>query len=152
MYSISTVPAAGSTFLNFGSIASGFGLSPVNESSGYQRNEIDFQEINYDFMLNFNKKIGEDISLNGVIGTNIRRNKRDNVLSSTIGGLVTPGIYALSNSRLDLPFPREAKISSGVNGIYAQASVGYLDTYFVDASIRRDVSSTLNSIIYFSIQ
>lgn len=135
-----------------GSIASGFGLSPVDESSGYQRNDINFQEINYDLMLNFNKKIGENISLNGVLGTNIRRNNRDNVLSSTIGGLVTPGIYALSNSRLDLPFPKEAKISSGVNGIYAQGSVGYLDTYFVDASVRRDVSSTLpddnNSYVY----
>ncbi|MCC9071792.1 SusC/RagA family TonB-linked outer membrane protein [Flavobacterium sp. F-65] len=135
-----------------GSIASGFGLSPVDEASGYQRNDINFQEVNYDLMLNFNKKIGSDISLNGVLGMNVRRNDRDNVLSSTIGGLVTPGIYALSNSRLDLPFPKEAKISSGVNGLYAQGSIGYLDTYFVDASIRRDVSSTLpsdnNSYVY----
>lgn len=138
-----------------GSISTGFGLSPVNESSGYQRNDINFEEINYDIMLNFNKKFGEDISINGVIGTNIRRNKRDNVLSSTVGGLVVPGIYALSNSRLDLPFPREVKISSGVNGIYAQGSIGYLDTYFIDASIRRDVSSTLpdnnNSYVYPAI-
>jgi TonB-linked SusC/RagA family outer membrane protein len=135
-----------------GSIASGFGLSPVDEASGYQRNDINFQEVNYDIMLNFNKKIGSDISLNGVLGMNVRRNDRDNVLSSTIGGLVTPGIYALSNSRLDLPFPKEAKISSGVNGLYAQGSIGYLDTYFIDASIRRDVSSTLpsnnNSYVY----
>lgn len=138
-----------------GSIASGFGLSPVDEASGYQRNDINFQEINYDVMLNFNKKIGSDISLNGVLGMNIRRNDRDNVLSSTIGGLVTPGIYALSNSRLDLPFPKESKISSGVNGLYAQGSIGYLDTYFIDASIRRDVSSTLpsnnNSYVYPAI-
>jgi TonB-linked SusC/RagA family outer membrane protein len=138
-----------------GSIASGFGLSPVDESSGYQRNDISFQEINYDFMLNLNKKFGDNISVNGVIGTNIRRNDRDNVLSSTVGGLVVPGIYALSNSKLDLPFPKEAKISSGVNGIYAQGSIGYLDTYFVDASIRRDVSSTLpddnNSYVYPAI-
>ncbi|MFZ0599697.1 MAG: TonB-dependent receptor, partial [Flavobacterium sp.] len=135
-----------------GSIASGFGLSPVDESSGYQRNDINFQEINYDFMLNFNKKFGDNISVNGVIGTNIRRNDRESVLASTVGGLVVPGIYALSNSRLDLPFPKEAKISSGVNGIYAQGSIGFLDTYFVDASVRRDVSSTLpdnnNSYVY----
>jgi TonB-linked SusC/RagA family outer membrane protein len=135
-----------------GSVPTGFGLSPVNEASGYQRNDINFQEINYDVMLNFNKKFGNDISLNGVIGMNIRRNDRDNVLSSTVGGLVVPGIYALSNSRLDLPFPKEAKISSGVNGLYAQGSIGYLDTYFLDASVRRDVSSTLpsnnNSYVY----
>lgn len=135
-----------------GSIASGFGLSPVDEASGYQRYDINYQEINYDLMLNFNKKIGENISLNGVVGANVRRTGKDNVLSSTIGGLVTPGIYALSNSRYELPFPKEQKIDAGVNGIYAQGSVGYLDTYFVDASIRRDASSTLpegnNSYVY----
>ena len=135
-----------------GSIPAGFGLSPVDEASGYQRYDQNYKEVNYDLMLNFNKKIGENISLNGVLGGNIRRTDKDNVLASTIGGLVTPGIYALSNSRFELPFPVEQKIKAGVDGIYAQGSVGYLDTYFVDASIRRDVSSTLpkgnNSYVY----
>ncbi|MBP1224845.1 SusC/RagA family TonB-linked outer membrane protein [Flavobacterium sp. 1355] len=126
-----------------GSIASGFGLSPVDETSGYQRLDSNFQEINYDFMLNFNKKFGEDLSLTGILGANVRRDDRDKVLSSTIGGLVTPGIYALSNSRFALPFPLENKYTKQVNGIYAQASLGYKDTYFLDASIRRDESSTL---------
>ena len=126
-----------------GSTPTGFGLSPVDENSGYQRYDINFQELNYDFMLNFNKKFGDKLSLTGVLGSNIRRNGRDNILSSTIGGLVTSGIYALSNSRYELPFPTESKVNWGVNGIYAQASLGYMDTYFVDASIRRDVSSTL---------
>ncbi|WP_406844460.1 SusC/RagA family TonB-linked outer membrane protein [Flavobacterium soyae] len=126
-----------------GSTATGFGLSPVDEKSGYQRYDINFQEINYDFMLNFNKKFGDNISLTGVLGSNIRRDKRDNVLSSTIGGLVEPGMYALSNSRYELPFPTENVADWGVNGIYAQGSLGYKDTYFIDASVRRDVSSTL---------
>lgn len=128
-----------------GSTATGFGLSPIDEKSGYQRYDVNFQEINYDFMLNFNKKFGDDISLTAVLGSNTRRNKRNNVLSSTIGGLVTPGIYALSNSRYELPFPTENKADWGVDGIYAQGSIGYKDTYFIDASVRRDVSSTLPS-------
>jgi TonB-linked SusC/RagA family outer membrane protein len=135
-----------------GSIASGFGLSPVDETSGYQRYDDNFQEINYDLMLNLNKKFGENLSLNGVLGTNIRRDDKQNILSSTIGGLVTPGIYALSNSRYALPFPKETKYIKQVDGIYAQASLGYKDTYFLDASIRRDESSTLpkgnNSYVY----
>lgn len=126
-----------------GSIASTFGLSPADESSGYQRFERNFKEINYDMMLNFNKKFGSDISLNGVLGTNIRRQYVDNVLASTMGGLVVPGLYALSNSRYELPFPVENKYTWGVDGIYGQASLGYKDTYFVDASLRRDASSTL---------
>ena len=135
-----------------GSIASGFGLSPVDENSGYQRYDNNFQEVNYDFMLNFNKKIGENISLTGILGANVRRDDKESVLSSTIGGLVTPGIYALSNSRYALPFPKETKYAKQVNGVYAQASLGFKDTYFLDASVRRDVSSTLpdgnNSYVY----
>ncbi|WP_294964788.1 SusC/RagA family TonB-linked outer membrane protein [uncultured Flavobacterium sp.] len=135
-----------------GSVASGFGLSPVDETSGYQRYDLNYQEINYDLMLNFNKKFGEDLSLTGVLGSNIRRQHNDNVLSSTIGGLVVPELYALSNSRYALPFPKETKNDIGVNGIYAQGSLGYKNTYFVDASVRRDVSSTLpkgnNSYVY----
>ncbi|MEP6929033.1 MAG: TonB-dependent receptor, partial [Flavobacterium sp.] len=135
-----------------GSIPAVFGLSPVNEASGYQRYDVNYQEINYDVMLNFNKKFGENISLNGVLGGNVRRTDKDNLRSSTIGGLVSPGFYALSNSRFELPFPKEEKIKAGVNGIYAQGSIGFFDTYFVDASIRRDVSSTLpkgnNSYVY----
>ncbi len=126
-----------------GSIASGFGLSPVDEASGYQRYDRNFKELNYDLMLNFNKKINEDFNINGVIGSNVRRQYVDNVLASTIGGLVVPELYALSNSRYELPFPVENKYTWGVNGIYAQASLGYKDTYYLDGSIRRDASSTL---------
>jgi TonB-linked SusC/RagA family outer membrane protein len=135
-----------------GSVPSGFGLSPVAEKSGYQRYDLNLQEINYDVMLNFNKKFGEDISLTGILGSNIRRQNADNVLASTLGGIVKPGIYALGNSRYALPFPEETKTAVGVNGLYAQGSIGYKSTYFIDASVRRDVSSTLpagnNSYIY----
>lgn len=130
-----------------GSIATGFGLSPVDENSGYQRYDKNFTELNYDLMLNFNKKFDNQISLNGVIGSNTRRQSVDNVLSSTVGGLVVPEIFALSNSRYELPFPIEAKYTWGVNGLYAQGSLGIKDTYFIDASIRRDVSSTLPKAI-----
>ena len=135
-----------------GSIATGFGLSPVDEASGYQRYDLNYEELNYDLMLNFNKKFGQDFSLTGVLGYNIRTQKTDNVLQSTIGGLVNPNIYALSNSRYDLPFPKETKLDARVNGLYAQGSLGYKNTYFVDASVRRDASSTLpkenNSYVY----
>jgi TonB-linked SusC/RagA family outer membrane protein len=135
-----------------GSIASSFGLSPNEEGSGYQRYDRSFKEVNYDFMINFNKKFGTDFSVNGVIGSNTRRQDVDRVLNSTLGGLVVPEIYALSNSKNPIAFPSETKYTWGVNGIYAQGSVGYKDTYFLDASVRKDASSTLpagsNSYIY----
>lgn len=135
-----------------GSIAGDFGLSTIDETSGYQRKNINFQEINYDVMLNFNKRIGDDFNITGVTGMNIRRTQYESVKASTIGGLVVPDLYSLGNSKYELPFPIEINEKVGVNGIYAQGSIGYSDTYFVDASIRRDASSTLpagnNSYIY----
>jgi TonB-linked SusC/RagA family outer membrane protein len=127
----------------FGSVPGGFGLSPANESSGYQRHDRSYKELNYDLMLNFNKKLSDNLSFSGIIGSNIRRQYVDNVLSSTIGGLVVKDLFALSNSRYELPFPVETKYTWGVNGVYGQASLGYKDTYFIDGSIRRDASSTL---------
>ncbi len=126
-----------------GSIAATFGLSPVDETSGYQRFTKDLKEFNYDLMLNFNKDLTEELNVAGVVGFNYRRKKVDNVLSSTIGGLVQPGYYALSNSFGELPFPIETKYPWVNTGIYAQASLGYKDTYYIEGSIRRDASSTL---------
>ena len=126
-----------------GSIASGFGLSPVDENSGYQRRTRDVKEYNYDLMLNFNKDLTEDLNLAGVFGVNSRRRKVDNVTASTIGGLVQPGYYALSNSIGELPFPVELKYTWATTGVYAQGSLGYKDTYFFEGSVRRDASSTL---------
>ncbi len=126
-----------------GSVPLSFGLSPSPESSGYQRTDKSYKEMNYDLIININKKFGPDFSLAGVIGSNARRQNVDRVINSTMGGLVVANLYALSNSRNPIPFPIETKYNWGVNGVYAQASLGYKDTYFIESSVRRDASSTL---------
>ena len=55
------------------------------------------QELNYDFMLNFNKNF-DNISVTGLVGTNVRRNTVESVYGSTVGGLVVPDLWAISNS------------------------------------------------------
>ncbi|GGG21429.1 SusC/RagA family TonB-linked outer membrane protein [Christiangramia forsetii] len=120
--------------------------------SGYSRINNRDSEFNYDLILNFNTDIADGLNLDGNLGMNLRRNYREFIDASTNGGLNAPGFYALSNSASALQPPNEYEATRMLDGFYARASLGYLDTYFVDATIRRDRSSTLpkeNNTFYY---
>ncbi len=112
-----------------------------------------FIENNYDFMLNFNKT-WDDITLAGVVGTNINRIEYSSTRAQTNGGLNVPRLYALSNSASSLLAPTEYEYYSGVNGFFANASLGWRNLLYLEGSYRRDTSSTLpednNSYDYYS--
>ncbi|WP_281238813.1 SusC/RagA family TonB-linked outer membrane protein [Flavobacterium praedii] len=132
-----------------------FGVTQESVGSGYQRFNKDFSEFNYDLMLNFNKNLTEKLVLKGVLGTNIRKQKVNTIVASTAGGLYVPNLFALTNSVNTIQKPLETEINRGVNGYYISASLGYDDYLFLDATLRRDVSSTLpdtnNSYYYPSV-
>ncbi|MBB6609970.1 SusC/RagA family TonB-linked outer membrane protein [Pontibacter sp. Tf4] len=109
----------------------------------YFRYNRDFNESNFDLMLNFNKDITEDLSFTGLLGSNLRRERTSSISASTNGGLVVPRLYSLSNSVSPINPPAEAYIRRGVDGIFANASLGFKDTYFLELSARRDKSTTL---------
>ncbi|PWJ60244.1 TonB-linked SusC/RagA family outer membrane protein [Dyadobacter jejuensis] len=137
-----------------GSISTEFGLQNNEERSGYQRTDIDFTEQNYDLIGNFNKDLGNELNLSGIVGVNIRKESRETIIQSTSGGLAIPGLYAISNSVNNAPLPKETLEEKQVNGYYISASLGYQDTYFLDVSDRVDVSSALpkanNTYNYYS--
>ncbi|TLP82833.1 SusC/RagA family TonB-linked outer membrane protein [Maribacter sp. ACAM166] len=122
----------------------------VNEGSAgavglYVRNNINFTEMNYDLMVNFNKYVTDKLNISGVMGTNIRRNDFASILAQTNGGLVLPGLYSLSNS-INVPNAPEEKVEKiGVDGVYGLASFGYDSTLYLDLTGRFDHSSTLPS-------
>ncbi|MDQ6471992.1 SusC/RagA family TonB-linked outer membrane protein [Flavobacterium sp. LHD-80] len=122
-----------------------FGIARSNEESGYQRLNRNYSEFNYDLMLNFNTNLNENLNLKGVAGINIRRQQVDQILASTSGGLYVPKLFSLTNSVNTVEKPVEAMSDKGVNGYYISASLGYKDYLFLDATLRRDVSSTLPS-------
>ncbi len=135
-----------------GSVPASFGVSRGSVESGYSLKNITFTESNYDLMFNFEKDLSEVVNLKGIVGTNIRRNNYNSTHSSTSGGIGVQRLYSLQNSVGPLPFPIERDEKIGVNGIYASASLGYNDIFFMDATIRRDHSSTLpkdNSVFYY---
>ncbi len=135
-----------------GSVASSFGVTRANETSGYGRRNIQNTETNYDLMFNFDKDLSDKLNLKGIIGTNIRRNHFQSIYASTAGGLIVPRLYSLQNTVNANPRPTEKDEKIGVDGIYASGSIGYDNTLFFDATIRRDHSSTLpedNSTFYY---
>lgn len=123
--------------------------------SGYSRFNNRVSEFNYDLILNFNTDIAEGLNLDGNIGANLRRNHRSSIFAATNGGLNAPGFYALSNSADPLNPPTEYDGTSSVDGVYARAGIGYLGTYYLEGTVRRDRSSTLpmgdNTFIYPSV-
>jgi len=126
-----------------GSVAGELGVGRPDVTSGYSRYERFFMETNADFMANFKKNFGDKVSLNGFIGTNIRRQRIDRVFASTNNGLSVPDVYALSNSVDPMAPPEELYSRIGVNGYFASASLGYNNMFYLDGTYRIDQSSTL---------
>jgi TonB-linked SusC/RagA family outer membrane protein len=140
-----------------GSVPTSFGIPDSagnrgNVDSGYGRRNLQVTETNYDFMINFQKDLSDQFNLKGILGTNIRRSEFESIYSATSGGLSVPRLYSLQNSTGPLALPVENDEKVGIDGIYASASLGYNSILFLDATIRRDHSSTLpedNSTFYY---
>lgn len=120
--------------------------------SGYSRYNNRTSEYNYDIILNVNKDLSDDLNLDGNLGWNLRRNGYSSILASTNGGLAIPGLYALTNTTSPLEAPEEYDATKMLYGVYARASLGFLDTYYLEGTLRRDKSSTLptdNNVFYY---
>ncbi|MNQ34258.1 TonB-dependent Receptor Plug Domain protein [compost metagenome] len=114
-------------------------------------------EMNYDLMGNFNYDVSEDLNLNGLIGYNLRVNKLNSLAASANGGLVTPGLFTLANSVNPLTPSDYTKTdyTKKVEGVFGKIGLGYKGTYYLDATLRNDRSSSLpvdnNSYWYPSV-
>lgn len=113
---------------------------PVGE---YTRRNRSYKEFNYDVLMTAKKDLSDDFEVNATIGSNIRRTTTTGISASANGGLTVPKIYALSNSVNPIEAPEELYSEIQVNGLFADAGVGYKDFLFLNGSFRRDASSTL---------
>ncbi|WP_443945159.1 SusC/RagA family TonB-linked outer membrane protein [Pedobacter sp. AW1-32] len=120
--------------------------------ASYSRYNRTYSETNFDLIANFNKKISNDISFKGLLGTNLRRGNESSILAATNGGLIAEGLYSLSNSVNPILAPTETYSRTAIDGIFASANFGYKELVFVEGTIRRDVSTTLpadNNTFYY---
>jgi len=120
---------------------------------GYMAGKYQNTENNYEFLGQYTKK-WNDISFNGNFGANILTQRYSFLRQETQGGLSSPAYYNIEGS-VDRPLVQSYLRRKEVRSVYATASVGYKDTYFLDATLRNDNSSALpkgkNSYWYPSV-
>lgn len=122
------------------------------EPSGYSRFNRSFRETNYDLLVNFDKNLSKNLNLKALVGGNIRQTTVSSIQAKTNGGLVIPKFYALSNSLNAVNPPVEALTRLEVDGLFAGLTLSYKDMLVLDATGRRDKSSTLpeaNNTYYY---
>jgi TonB-linked SusC/RagA family outer membrane protein len=111
------------------------------------------KEMNYEFMAQYNKEFGL-FSLAANLGGNLMKQRYTYLEEETKGGFVSPGFYNIRNS-LDRPLVSNVLRKKEVRSAYGAVTLGYNNTYFIDASVRRDISSALpeknNAYLYPSV-
>ena len=120
----------------------------------FSTNAFALQEDNYEFTAKYNKQLNDNFSLSALAGGNIRNYDFQGRFNSTVGGLSVPGLYTIAAS-VDRPNSTSFFAKKSIRSVFAQASVGYKEILFVDATIRTDWDSALpagrNAFTYPSV-
>lgn len=107
----------------------------------YSVGKFQNKEMNYEFLAQYNKKFGE-FSLNANLGGNIYDRRYSYLSMSTVGGLSAPGFFNIDAS-IDRPNTTSYLLRKQIRSGFGMVSLGFRDTYYIDASIRNDNSSAL---------
>lgn len=121
---------------DFESPRNSFSLGSYKEST----NRIIF--MTYDAFASYNRQLTDDLRLTTTLGFNSVDQSNRQVAGTTVGGLVIPEFYDLTNSAQS---PRAATLSARYRllGGYFNTSLGYRNWLFGEYSARQDFSSTL---------
>jgi len=111
--------------------------------SFYSRQNYTFSETNYNAILNFNKNVGSNFNIKALLGTNVQRDNINSIYASTNGGLVLPGFWSLTNSVNTPSAPIETEDLKEINSLFGGVTISWKDMVTLDATLRRDQSSTL---------
>ncbi len=131
-------------------------LAPAN--GRYIVFENDYTQLYGDVIANINTQINEKTSVTAIIGTSATRTTTEafNADSGTNGGLQFANVFAFQNfnGNPSVNF-NQRSLETRVNSVFASATIGFNDKFFVDVTARNDWSSTLpadnNSFFYPSL-
>lgn len=126
----------------------------TNNIGGYKNANNRYTDLNYDLKALLNRKITDNIKWNFILGFNSIENKFNGSANQTVGGLVIPGYYSLSNSAQPA-LGTGASFLYRLYGFYANTSFGFNEVLFGELSGRYDKSSTLpkanNGFLYGAV-
>jgi len=117
-------------------------VSDVVFGKGYFRKQNIFNyETNSDALLTYRESFSNGLSVSISGGANMMR-QHYNLLEASVTGLITPGVYKLSNGQSS-PYVISAESNKALNSLYAAANVSWKNKVFLDVTGRNDWSSTL---------
>lgn len=128
-----------------GSVPAFFSFNTLEQPSGYAVTNLRFRETNYDVIATYKKTFLSDFNLQAILGGNINVQTNYSNAQTTSGGLYIPNLYTISNSAATPEKPIISDTSKYIYGAFAQASLGYKNTYYVEGTFRRDQSTALPS-------
>lgn len=125
--------------------------TPGKAAGQLQKSTFNNKTLNAEFLALYNNEWG-DVDFNATAGGNIFKvNNYTTIITGT--GEQMPGIIAIMN--YDEKNASENSYCKQINSLFASASVGYKRTYYLEATVRGDQSSTLpkgkNIYVYPSV-
>lgn len=99
------------------------------------------QEIESNFLVTLTPDIGSDFTLKTILGNNVNQRTITNQINTGLE-FIARGIYTLPNTK-NQTFNADDYTRSRIFGVFADATLGYKDYVFLNASLRNDWSSTL---------
>lgn len=99
------------------------------------------REFNYEMTLNYGKQL-KNLSIDALLGGNIRHYKLTRNEANTVGGLSVPNLYSIAASN-QRPNAFNDYFEQEVRSIYGKVSLGYKRFLYLDLTGRNDWSSTL---------
>ncbi|SMO67050.1 TonB-linked outer membrane protein, SusC/RagA family [Saccharicrinis carchari] len=102
---------------------------------------IQFREIESNLLLNVNKRLGDDFTIDGVIGHQV--NQREQMRYTYQGkDFVSPGIYNMANVQ-SIVNTKSEEYKRRLIGLFFSGTLGYQDFAYLTVKGRNDWSSTL---------
>ncbi|MET6997394.1 SusC/RagA family TonB-linked outer membrane protein [Chitinophaga defluvii] len=127
-----------------------YGGRDLNE---YYEGKFENKEMNYELLAQYNRAFGK-LTLNANLGGNLLTQRYSYITGRTQGGLAVTNFYNISAS-IDRPDVSNYLRRKEVRSAFGAVSLGYDNIYYLDATIRRDISSALpagnNSYWYPSV-
>jgi len=116
--------------------------------SSYSEVVRQLTDFNYEGRLHFDKNFGK-FSINSFLGANRRSYNYNSLSGVTVGGLVIPNLYNLSNSK-EQARATNYQEETRTNSLFGFVSLGYNDMFFVELTDRNDWFSTVNSDVNYA--
>jgi len=123
-----------------------------NPKGTYREDNVNFRELNTDFLLTYQDSFNEDWNYMLTAGGN-RFDQHIKYQFAEASQLALPGIYTLANSATPLKGDSQ-NFEKRINSLYGTGNLSYKDQVYLDLTFRNDWSSTLpsdnNSFAYYS--